>query len=133
MTSDRRERMKGLFEGTVRRAPFDRASFIADLCDEPLGPEAMRLIVQQESAGGFLESPPCRAPQENQGKSTIALAAGARLGRYEILGLAGRGGMGEVYRARDTSLDRQVAIKVIGASLEGDPTLGNGLLLRAPL
>jgi eukaryotic-like serine/threonine-protein kinase len=133
MTTDRRERIKGLFEETVRRPPFDRASFVADLCDEPLRADVMRLIVQQESAGGFLESPPFRVPQENQGTSTIALASGARLGPYEILGLAGRGGMGEVYRARDTRLGRRVAIKVIGASLEGDPTLGNGLLLRAPL
>jgi len=37
----------------------------------------------------------------------MALAAGARLGPYEVLGLIGAGGMGEVYRARDTRLDRR--------------------------
>src|SRR5262245_2614003 len=43
----------------------------------------------------------------------MALASGTRLGAYEILGAAGAGGMGEVYRARDTRLDRTVAIKVL--------------------
>ena len=43
----------------------------------------------------------------------MSLAAGVRLGPYELLGLIGAGGMGEVYRARDARLDRQVAIKVL--------------------
>src|SRR5690242_5474697 len=51
----------------------------------------------------------------------MPLAAGDRLGPYEILGLIGAGGMGEVYRARDTKLDRDVAIKVLPAALARDP------------
>jgi hypothetical protein len=43
----------------------------------------------------------------------MSLAAGSRLGSYEILSAIGAGGMGEVYRARDTKLDRDVAIKVL--------------------
>src|SRR6476620_10819795 len=43
----------------------------------------------------------------------MAITAGARLGPYEILSLIGSGGMGEVYRAKDTRLGREVAIKVI--------------------
>jgi serine/threonine protein kinase len=49
------------------------------------------------------------------------LRAGARLGPYEIQSTLGTGGMGEVYRARDTRLDRTVAIKVLPASLALDP------------
>ncbi|MGH9200460.1 MAG: protein kinase domain-containing protein, partial [Vicinamibacterales bacterium] len=49
------------------------------------------------------------------------LATGTRLGPYEILGLIGEGGMGQVYRAADTRLDRAVAIKVLPASLASDP------------
>jgi eukaryotic-like serine/threonine-protein kinase len=50
----------------------------------------------------------------------MGLAAGARLGPYEILSLLGAGGMGEVYRARDSRLEREVAIKVLPASFSQD-------------
>jgi eukaryotic-like serine/threonine-protein kinase len=51
----------------------------------------------------------------------MSLAVGTRLGAYEVLGLIGAGGMGEVYKARDTRLDRAVAIKVLPASVAADP------------
>ena len=51
----------------------------------------------------------------------VPLQAGARLGPYEILSLLGAGGMGEVYRARDTRLKRDVAVKVLPATFAGDP------------
>ena len=51
----------------------------------------------------------------------MALTAGTRLGPYEILAPIGAGGMGEVYRARDKKLDREVAIKILPATLAQDP------------
>jgi serine/threonine protein kinase len=51
----------------------------------------------------------------------MALTTGARLGAYEILGPLGAGGMGEVYRARDSRLHRDVAIKVLPAGFATDP------------
>jgi len=53
----------------------------------------------------------------------VSLAAGSRLGPYEIVGPLGAGGMGEVYKAKDTRLDRLVAIKVLPAHLSGQPEL----------
>ena len=51
----------------------------------------------------------------------MSLSAGTRLGPYEVTAQIGVGGMGEVYRATDTKLKRQVAIKVLPASLAADP------------
>jgi serine/threonine protein kinase len=53
----------------------------------------------------------------------MTLTSGAKLGPYEIQSALGAGGMGEVYRARDTRLDRQVAIKVLAAHLSSSPEL----------
>jgi Tol biopolymer transport system component len=54
----------------------------------------------------------------------MALASGTRLGTYQIVGLIGAGGMGEVYRAVDTRLERQVAIKILPDVLRTDPERG---------
>jgi eukaryotic-like serine/threonine-protein kinase len=51
----------------------------------------------------------------------MALTAGTQLGPYEIISLAGAGGMGEVYRAKDTKLGREVAIKILPDEFARDP------------
>jgi serine/threonine protein kinase len=56
----------------------------------------------------------------------MSLSAGARLGPYEILSAIGAGGMGEVYKARDTRLDRTVAIKILPPEVSADPDPSTG-------
>src|SRR4030081_3600387 len=53
----------------------------------------------------------------------MALTPGTKMGAYEIVAPLGAGGMGEVYRARDTRLDRTVAIKIVSTQLADDPGL----------
>jgi serine/threonine protein kinase len=61
----------------------------------------------------------------------MPLPPGTKLGPYEILGSAGAGGMGEVYRARDTRLDRTVAIKFLPEAVERDPGARRRLVREA--
>src|SRR5262249_32731755 len=75
-------------------------------------------------AGGLLESSHVGTipkPPASIIAATMPLAPATRLGPYEILTPLGVGGMGEVYRARDTRLDRSVAIKVLPDHLSADP------------
>ncbi len=51
----------------------------------------------------------------------MALAVGSRLGHYDVTALIGEGGMGEVYQATDTKLNRQVALKVLPDAFTADP------------
>ena len=51
----------------------------------------------------------------------MALNPGSRIGHYEVVGTVGRGGMGEVYRARDTKLGRDVAMKILPDAFAADP------------
>ena len=63
----------------------------------------------------------CSAPYNAAPSSPMTLASGTRIGPYEVVSMLGAGGMGEVYRATDTKLKRQVAVKIVPPSLAVDP------------
>ena len=69
------------------------------------------------------------APSEAAIISAMTHSAGSRIGRYEVVGLLGTGGMGEVYLARDTQLGREVAVKIVALHATDDP-LAHARLVR---
>jgi predicted ATPase len=120
MSLERWERTKEILEQALRLASQDRQAYLHSACaeDADLRREVESLIASHEEAGSqFLG---VAAPEVLQLAPPRALTSGTKLGPYEIIGLLGTGGMGEVYRARDPRLDRSVAIKILPAAFSAD-------------
>ena len=117
------ERVRELLHRALALAPDERASFVQREtgADEESRREIASLLAAHAAADGFLSGSPAGATADDVPAGTGAVPSGTRLGAFEILGLLGAGGMGEVYRARDTRLDREVAIKVLSRDLADDP------------
>jgi serine/threonine protein kinase len=99
----------------------ERAAFLADACqgDDALRQDVESLLAHASPAEPFLEHPAVEGQHALSGLSGLSL--GQRLGAYHIIARLGAGGMGEVYRARDTQLGREVAIKILPVVFATDP------------
>src|SRR4029450_10854686 len=111
-----------IFHAALERPVEARAAYLADACgdDDELRREVQSLL-DQASSTGFLQQPALHVAAELVTPASIALLTGQQLGVYSIKALLGKGGMGEVYRARDTRLGREVAIKVLPRTLIRNP------------
>jgi serine/threonine protein kinase len=120
MTAARRDRISDLYHRALERPAEERGAFVEHACagDEALREEIESLLRHEPGAASFLETPAgqvvASAPPNN------VLMVNRQIGPYTIVAPLGAGGMGEVYRARDSKLGRDVAIKILPSHLAAD-------------
>ena len=120
-------RVKAVFHASLEQPEHLRAPFVADACgsDAGLRAEVESLLSAHDAAGTFGADDAIAglttASLQELSTADPHLAAGSRLGTYEIVGLVGRGSMGQIFKAVDARLGRTVALKVLAPDLAPDP------------
>jgi serine/threonine protein kinase len=122
MPSERDTRIEQICHDALERDRSARRAFLDESCagDSALRHEVESLLAHAAGADEFLQQPALDVAARQAAAPHQALATGQSIGAFTIVGPLGVGGMGEVYRARDPKLGRDVAIKVLPAVLTVD-------------
>ncbi len=114
-----------LFHAALALPAERRAEFLVEACaaDHELRAEVESLLAAHEQSGSFIDSSPIKVAPEATAEIEAEPESSRLIGHYRILRRLGKGGMGEVYLAQDTMLDRQVAIKLLPAEFTSNASL----------
>lgn len=126
LETERWDQIKRVMQAALDLPAEERTTYLRDTCghDHDLRVEVESLLLAHEQAGSFAQRPAVERLTGSVGATAIdrmALPVGHQIGAYEILAWVGAGGMGEVYRAHDTKLSRDVALKILPGWLAADP------------
>ena len=117
--ADRWKTVERLYHEALERTPAERSAFLESACaGDDLRRDVESLLAQEGE--GFLEEPALDVAARALARETTPSLVGRRIRSYEVLSLVGAGGMGEVYRARDTTLGREVALKLLPREFSSD-------------
>jgi Tol biopolymer transport system component len=123
MNAERWQRVGDLYHAVLALVPAEREAYLATACgaDLELRHEVESLLARASDASGFLETTALELTGRALGAQPPGSLVGRRLDQYEVRSFIGAGGMGEVYLARDTRLERDVAIKSLPIYVAADP------------
>ena len=122
MKPERWKQIEKLYDAALQLEASRRAAFLDQACagDEELRREVTSLLASDAQAGSFLVAPAAEVVVKVMAAEKVPSPIGRRIGRYQARSLLGAGGMGEIYLAQDTQLERKVAIKLLPVEFTAD-------------